>query len=428
MTRHQRSGDELLIRRTARGLAVRAAVLVGGAMLLLVVLVTAVVVRGQEQAADASLRATALTADDVGDPPSSSWILFDSAGHISASGGLPDDLGEALTDLRAHPSVRPVLATATDPDGDTFRVVTQQRRNQVVQVVLDLKPQREDRDRLITTMTAAAVAALLVAAGLGALLGRRAVRPLAHALALQRTFIADASHELRTPLALLSTRVQLLDRQLRASSQDPQLLQDSRGVVDDVHRLAEVVEDLLVAADPRGEEQHQPIDIRELLHAITASAAPHASSVDVTLTSAVPDRELPLTVQGSAPALRRAVLALVDNAIDHTPAGGRVHLQGDRQGGQIVIAVSDTGPGLPEGSSGDVLRRFHSGGHRAGRQHYGLGLALTNDVANRHGGRLRLPPSPHGTTFELVLPAVPPAGGRVKPGAARGAGSRPPAP
>ena len=415
MTSHQRSGDELLIRRTARGLAVRAAVLVGAAMLLLIVLVTAVVVRGQQRAADASLRTTAATADDVGDPPSSSWLLIDSGSQVSASGGLPGDLGEALTALRAHPTVRPVLATLADSDGDDFRVVTQLRKDQVVQVVLDLQPLHQDRDRLLTTMTAAAVAALLVAGGLGALLGRRAVRPLAHALALQRTFVADASHELRTPLTLLSTRVQVLNQQLRAAAHDPQVLQDSRGVVEDVQRLAEVVEDLLVAADPRGLEQHQPIDVRELLQAIAISAAPHASSVGVTLTAAAPEQDSPLTAPGSAPALRRAILALVDNAIDHTPAGGQVHVQGDRQRGQVVIAVSDTGPGLPQAASRDVLRRFHSGGHRAGRQHYGPGLALSNDVANRHGGQLRLAPSLQGTTFELVLPAVVPRASRRRP-------------
>lgn len=223
------SGDALLLRRTARGLAVQAAALVGGAMLVLVVLVTVVVVQGQQQAADASLRMTAATADDVGDPPSSSWILFDDAGQIAASQGLPDDLGGPLGALRVQPGERPVLATTTDADGEAYRVVTQQRRGRVVQVVLDLRPQRQDRDRLLTTMAAAAAGALLVAAGLGAVLGRRAVQPLAHALALQRTFVADASHELRTPLTLLSTRVQLLDRQLRQAVHEPQMLQDSRG-------------------------------------------------------------------------------------------------------------------------------------------------------------------------------------------------------
>lgn len=176
-------------------------------------------------------------------------------------------------------------------------------------------------------------------------------------------------------------------------------------MVADVQRLAEVVEDLLIAADPQRDEQHQPVDLSEMLRAVAASAAPHAADVEVTVTAAVPGRDLPLTAAGSVAALRRAVLALVDNAIDHTPPGGQVRIQGERRGHNVVIAVSDTGPGIAPGDAQKVLRRFHSGGHRAGRQHYGLGLALTRDVADRHGGQLRLVPAHRGTTFELLLPA-----------------------
>ena len=89
-------------------------------------------------------------------------------------------------------------------------------------------------------------------------------------------------------------------------------------------------------------------------------------------------------------ALRRAVLALVDNAIDHTPDGGEVRVAVRRAGRDVVLVVSDTGPGIRPEDAERVLRRFDSGGHRSGRAHYGLGLALTHDVANRHGGQLRL--------------------------------------
>ena len=72
----------------------------------------------------------------------------------------------------------------------------------------------------------------------------------------------------------------------------------------------------------------------------------------------------------------------------------------------MILAVSDTGTGIGPEEAQRVLRRFDTGGHRAGRAHYGLGLALSHDVANRHGGQLRLAPSEVGATFELVLPAI----------------------
>ena len=71
------------------------------------------------------------------------------------------------------------------------------------------------------------------------------------------------------------------------------------------------------------------------------------------------------------------------------------------------MSVSDTGPGVAPDVAHDVLRRFHSGGQRSGRAHYGLGLALSHDVANRHGGHLRLVQGGVGATFELTLPTLP---------------------
>ncbi len=399
----RRLGDDVLVRRASRRLATQAAVLVGGAMLLLVVLVSFVVVRGQQQANDAQLRTTARTADDVGDPPAGAFIVLDQAGLVAATPGLPAELDTGLARLRAAATPTPEFGTMSADDGEPYRVVTLLRPGRVVQVVLDLSPQEAARSRLLGVMGIAAAASMAVAVALGVLLGRRAVRPLSEALSLQRAFVADASHELRTPLTLLSTRAQLLERGLRRSAASPQVLTDVSGVVSDVHRLGEVVEDMLVAADPRRDDEHDIVDLGALVRAVVGSAAPHAATSGVTLSAELPDDPAPLLVTGSAPALRRALLALVDNAVDHTPDGGSVRLTGRREAREVVLAVSDTGPGIDPAAGQDVLRRFHSGAQRSGRAHYGLGLSLTHDVVNRHGGRLRLAPSAVGTTFEVSL-------------------------
>ena len=154
--------------------------------------------------------------------------------------------------------------------------------------------------------------------------------------------------------------------------------------------------------------QQEPVDLAGLVEAVVDSARAHAGDAQVTLTSA-DDDPAQHWVLGSAPALRRAVLALVENAIDHTPPEGEVQVRTRRERRNVIVSVSDTGPGIDPKAAQDVLRRFHSGGHRAGRAHYGLGLALTHDVANRHSGQLRLAASEVGATFELVLPARGPA-------------------
>jgi two-component system OmpR family sensor kinase len=209
---------------------------------------------------------------------------------------------------------------------------------------------------------------------------------------------------------LLSTRAQVLDRALQSSGLSDELLRDSRGVVQDTQRLGEVVEDLLVAADPRGEEDHEPVDLARVAEDVADSARAHATAVGVRLSWRTTDAES--SVLGSSGAIRRAVLALVDNAIDHTPRDGEVQIEVRRSGRDVVLAVSDTGPGIRPEEAERVLRRFDSGGHRSGRAHYGLGLALTHDVANRHGGQLRLVRSKIGATFELVVPALDKGAGR----------------
>jgi two-component system OmpR family sensor kinase len=404
-------GDEVLVRRAARGIAVQAAGLVALALVLLVALAILVVVRGQASAADALLRSTVSTADDVGDPPPETWVVLSRGEELASSPGLPTSLGPALDRMRSRATGRRTLANLTGTEHRDYRVATQRRSGETVQVVLDLTSQHQQRARLLKAMGLASLLGLAFSGLLGVLLARRAVRPLAQALSLQRTFVADASHELRTPLTLLSTRTQLLDRAIQGSAVDRQVLDDSRGVVHDVQRLGEVVEDLLLAADPRGDEAHEPVDVAGLVEAVVDSARAHAADADITLTC-VADETAQHWALGSATALRRGLLALVENAVDHTPPGGEVQVRTRNARRDVIVSVSDTGPGIDPKAAQNVLQRFHSGGHRTGRAHYGLGLALTHDVANRHSGQLRLAPSEVGATFELVLPRHGSAGPR----------------
>jgi signal transduction histidine kinase len=396
-------GDEVLVRRAARGVAVQAAALVAVAMLVLIALVTLVFVRGQAGAADDLLRSAIATADDVGDPPAGTWLVMTNSAGAVASPGLPDELWPELARLRAQATGQVQLITVENDDGE-YRIASGVSNGKPVQAVLDLATAHKERTRLLQATGFAAVLGLVLAGLLGVLIGRRAVRPLAQALTLQRAFVADAGHELRTPLTLLSTRAQVLGRALRRAGASAEVLDDADGVVDDTHRLAEVVDDLLAAADPRGAEEYEPVDLVSIARDVAETAGAHAEQAGVRL-SWDTDRDSALAL-GSPSAIRRATIALVDNAIDHTPRHGAVRITVWRHRSEVILAVSDTGPGIGPEAAQRVLRRFDSGGHRAGRAHYGLGLALAHDVANRLGGQLRLVPTEVGATFELVLPAI----------------------
>ncbi len=207
-------GDEVHVRRAARGVAVQAAALVALAMLLLIGLVTLVIVRGQSGAADDLLRSAVATADDVGDPPPNTWLVMAHPSGTAMSPGLPRALLPELAAMRNR-AISQLQLVTLEHDGNEYRVATGVTKGVPVQAVLDLATAHAERARVLQAMGLASAVGLLFAGLLGVLIGRRAVRPLAQALTLQRAFVADAGHELRTPLTLLSTRAQVLDRTLR---------------------------------------------------------------------------------------------------------------------------------------------------------------------------------------------------------------------
>ena len=401
----ERSGDAELVHRAARRVAVQVAAVVAAAMLALLVVLMAVVIRGENSTADALLRRTAVTADDVGDPPPGTWIVFRSARGVRASAGLPKTVSAVLAGAAVGADNRARLISYSTPGGAHFRILTEQLGARTVQVVLNRATQDQERRHLIRAGAVVAVAGLLAAASIGLVVGRRAVRPLATALGLQRRFVADAGHELRTPLTLLSTRAQLLERELRAADPVGAAATDVRGLVEDVRRLDAVVEDLLVAADPREPQPRTAVDLVALVGQILDSAAARALTAGVELRS---DGGGTALVLGMETALRRALLALVDNAIDHTPSGGQVMVTIRQNRAGLVLTVADTGPGIAPADAPRIFQRFSSGDQRAGRAHYGLGLALTHDVIDRHGGRLRLLAATPGAgaTFEITLPVA----------------------
>ncbi len=397
-----RNVDGEILARTARRIGIQAAALVGVVVIALAGLAGAVVLRGQHAAAATLLHDTVNRADDVNDPPAGVWLTLRQAGVDVSSPklppGLPDD--SSLTAVGVSGRPREVDLHVGERE---FRVLTVSRGGVVVQAALDLRTEHAERDRLLRALAAGGGLGLLLAVVSGTVLGRRAVAPLSEVLRLQRQFVADASHELRTPLTLLSTRAQLLERGLARADVHVDLRRDAAGVVADARRLGSVVDDLLVAADPR--PVTEPVDLDELCQQVSASTAPYAAERGVTLNVGAPIGSS--TVDGQPAALRRALLALVQNAIEHSPRGGTVRLGCDAQdAGRLHLTVEDEGPGLDPGRRGELLSRFHSGGHDTNRRHYGLGLALADEVAARHGGRLdfRTPAEGPGTVFSLTLP------------------------
>jgi signal transduction histidine kinase len=401
------AGDVQLVRTAARRLGLQAASMVALTVLVLAGLAGALVVRQQHRASDRTLSAAAANADDVGDPPAGTWlVLLSPAGRELRSPGLP----RGLPDQRAITLVTARGGTVVADDhvgGQEYRLRTTRRANgTVVQAVQDLRGPHAEQARLVLALLTVGASGLVLAGLIGALLGRRAVRPLAEALTRQRAFVADASHELRTPLTLLSTRVQVLQRNTPAGAAGAALRDQVDAIYLDTSRMVQLVEDLLLAADPQDARTDELVDLALLAHEVEAAAHDYAAQRDVDLTyERAPQSAEPLLVAATHVAVRRAVLAVLDNAIEHTPAGGRVRIRAIALGTQIAVDITDTGPGLHTSDYERIFDRFHSGRQKAGRRSYGLGLSLARDVAERFGGTLTVQSTgSNGTTFRLKLP------------------------
>ena len=378
--RRVRHHDDVLVSRTA----LRLALLVGlsaAALVAALTTVAMVVLSWTQEDARQALVSDIIRIEDSDDLLPGSWMWMRGPNGI-----------EHTIDMPAEFPVADVLRTVEStgvPDSRRVRVAdrefmvrTENYNGELKQVILDLAADRLRRARVVHALLFSGGVGLLLAALGGAWLGRRAVRPMADSLALQRRFVADASHELRTPVTLLSTRAQMVRRSLRETGGGAAELD---ALIEDTNQLTAILEDLLLAADHRSETSQVAVDVLDICRQAVASAAPEAATHGITL---VPVQGVSAQVTGSPVALRRVATALIDNAVRHARSEVRVTVT--TAGRRLYVDVSDDGGGIDPEVMPHLFDRFASGsnGHATSgdRRHYGLGLALVSEVAARHGG------------------------------------------
>jgi len=233
----------------------------------------------------------------------------------------------------------------------------------------------------------------------------RARREVEEALRLRDEFLSIASHELRTPIATLQVQAQLMTRRAHRGDVDALRIQEAFGVVNgQAARLSRLVHQLLdVSRLETGklELERETTDLVPLVDQLVANT--QATCAWHTI-----DLELPESLEAHVDALRveQVITNLLDNAVKYSPNGGDIQVvlaRGDDE--HAELSVRDHGLGIPPEKRADIFERFYQAHGSGSRSGLGLGLYVSRQIVEMHGGSICAEfPMDGGSRFVVRLP------------------------
>jgi signal transduction histidine kinase len=222
----------------------------------------------------------------------------------------------------------------------------------------------------------------------------------------RRELIAWISHDLRTPLAGIRAMTEAIDDGI--VSDDETVVRYHRSILNEVHRLTSMVDDLFRLSQIHAgllRLDVEPVDLSDLVSDALSGATPAAVANGVALSGDI--ARLDRAVDVSTEEFLRVLRNLLENAIDHTPHGGRVTVAAETTPAEAIIIVRDECGGIPA----DDLDRVFELGFRgdasrspAERPHAGLGLAIAKGLVDAHGGSIGVANDGVGCRFTVTLP------------------------
>jgi signal transduction histidine kinase len=232
---------------------------------------------------------------------------------------------------------------------------------------------------------------------------------LAATLAREQRFVADVAHQLRTPLAIVRASIELLAADARA---DPAAVRQTLTDVErEAERLSRTVDDLLALsrADASQPIATESVDVLELAEVVYRQGRRLPGGERLQLDLGNEPERWDWLVRGDERLLQQVLLNLVDNALKYSPADQPVRLALATAGDRVLVAVSDSGPGVAPDEQERIFERYYRGTHTGRAAGSGLGLCIGRWIAQAHGGALRVESAPgQGSTFCLDLPSWPP--------------------
>jgi heavy metal sensor kinase len=219
-----------------------------------------------------------------------------------------------------------------------------------------------------------------------------------------RQFTADASHELRTPLALIRATAELALHRERGTDDYRKALAEIEA---EAARMTELVESMLAVARADSSTPVMPldrVDVGSLARDVVNQTGILAAGKGVQLENA--NGIGTVIAEANEEGLRRLLRILLDNALEHTPAGGNVTVGVERRNGSVDLLVRDTGEGIPKHALPHIFERFYRADPARGGKGAGLGLSLAQVIAKAHGSEIEVQSTPgEGSCFRVALRA-----------------------
>ena len=220
------------------------------------------------------------------------------------------------------------------------------------------------------------------------------------AFAAQRQFTGNAAHELRTPLALLQAQLELFSAE--HPDMQPETAEFLSLLREQTERLTRLTKTLLEMSNLRQVARNERIRLAPMIEEIFADLAPLSDKCGVTLTA-----EGDGIMTGSDALIYRLIFNLTENAVKYNRPGGSVRVSVAQEPEKLLIRVSDNGCGIPEEYQQSIFQPFFRVDKSRSREYggAGLGLSLVWEIADIHGGSVRVEESSkNGTVIAAEFP------------------------